>query len=61
MTRAANEYERADHDRDLRKADPRPRDGFDVYVEHCREIGQTPPTREWWDATKDCSDVRRTS
>lgn len=26
MTRMANEYERADHDRDLRRHDPRPQD-----------------------------------
>lgn len=23
--------------------------GYDRYVAHCKAIGQTPPTREWWD------------
>jgi hypothetical protein len=36
MTRAANEYERADHDRDLRKHDERPTDPINA-----REIAIT--------------------
>lgn len=24
--------------------------GYDIYCEHCRARGVTPPSKEWWDA-----------
>jgi hypothetical protein len=32
-------------------------DAFDHYCQWCRDRGQTPPTREWWD--KACAQPRR--
>lgn len=32
------------------------RSGYEIYSEWCRERGQTPPTKEWWDRA--CSQPR---